>query len=121
MAGESFWDKAFEAISGAASWLGDAAGEAGKWMESNKTATNLLGNTLLGVGQYFAQKEANKDLMKQQRELLNMQDALKSQYSAVPDVDVSYNSLTVDNSPGLANGGILTEMQSKLERKNKGA
>lgn len=116
----SFWDNAFEAISGAASWLGDAAGEASKWMENNKTATNLLGNTLLGVGQYFAQKEANKDLMKQQRELLNMQDALKSQYSAVPDVDVSYNSLTVDNSPGLANGGILTEMQSKLDRKNKG-
>ena len=46
--------------------------------------------------------------MRQQRELLNMQDQLKSQYSAVPDVDVSYNSLTVDNSPGLANGGILT-------------
>lgn len=120
MDGESFWDKAFEAISGAASWLGDAASSASKWMKSNKEATNLLGNTLLGVGSYFAQKEQNKDLMKQQRELLNMQDALKSKYSAVPDVDVSYNSLTVDNSPGLANGGILTEMQSKLERKNKG-
>lgn len=116
----SFWDSAWNTVSEAASWLGDAASKASKWMENNKEATNLLGNTLLGVGSYFAQKEQNKDLMKQQRELLNMQDALKSKYSAVPDVDVSYNSLTVDNSPGLANGGILTEMQSKLERKNKG-
>lgn len=116
----SFWDNAFEAISGAASWLGNAAGEASKWMENNKTATNLLGNTLLGVGSYFAQKEQNKDLMRQQRELLNMQDALKSKYSEVPDVDVSYKNLTVDDSPNLANGGILTEMQNKLDRKNKG-
>ena len=116
----SFWDSAWSAVSDAASWLGDAASSASNWMSNNKEATNLIGSTLLGVGSYLAQKEANKDLMKQQRELLNMQDALKSQYSAVPDVDVSYNSLTVDNSPGLANGGILTEMQSKLERKNKG-
>jgi len=116
----SFWDSAWSAVSGAASWLGDAASSTANWMSNNKEATNLIGSTLLGVGSYLAQKEANKDLMKQQRELLNMQDALKSQYSAVPDVDVSYNSLTVDNSPGLANGGILTEMQSKLERKNKG-
>ncbi|MDU2224530.1 MAG: hypothetical protein E7E48_08000 [Haemophilus parainfluenzae] len=116
----SFWDSAWSAVSDAASWLGDAASSASNWMSNNKEATNLIGSTLLGVGSYLAQKEANKDLMKQQRELLNMQDALKSQYSAVPDVDVSYNSLTVDNSPGLANGGILTEMQSKLDRKNKG-
>lgn len=131
----SFWDSAWSAITGALDvagekgatsngWLtniGDAIGKAGKWMENNKEATNLLGNTLLGVGSYFAQKEQNKDLMKQQRELLNMQDALKSKYSAVPDVDVSYNSLTVDNSPGLANGGILTEMKNKIDRNHKGA
>jgi hypothetical protein len=116
----SFWDSAWSAVSDAASWLGDAASSASNWMSNNKEATNLIGSTLLGVGSYLAQKEQNKDLMRQQRELLNMQDALKSQYSAVPDVDVSYNSLTVDNSPGLANGGILTEMQSKLDRKNKG-
>ena len=97
----SFWDSAWNTVSEAASWLGDAASKASKWMENNKEATNLLGNTLLGVGSYFAQKEQNKDLMKQQRELLNMQDALKSKYSAVPDVDVSYNNLTVDNSPNL--------------------
>ena len=110
----SFWDSAWSAVSDAASWLGDAASSTADWM------SNLIGSTLLGVGGYLAQKEANKDLMKQQRELLNMQDKLKSQYSAVPDVDISYKTLTVDNSPGLANGGILTEMQSKLERKNKG-
>lgn len=129
-----FWDKAWSAITGALDvagkneatsngWLtniGDAIGKAGKWMENNKEATNLLGNTLLGVGSYFAQKEQNKDLMRQQRELLNMQDALKSKYSEVPDVDVSYKNLTVDDSPNLANGGILTEMQNKLDRKNKG-
>ena len=50
-----------------------------------------------------------------------MQAALKSKSSAVPDVDISYNSLTVDNSPGLANGGILTEMKKKMDSKNKGA
>lgn len=116
----SFWDSAWSAVSDAVSWLGDAASSTADWMSNHKEATNLIGSTLLGVGGYLAQKEANKDLMKQQRELLNMQDKLKSQYSAVPDVDISYKTLTVDNSPGLANGGILTEMQSKLERKNKG-
>lgn len=130
----SFWDSAWSAVTGAFDvagqngaesngWLtnvGDAFGKAAEWMSNHKEATNLIGSTLLGVGGYLAQKEANKDLMKQQRELLNMQDKLKSQYSAVPDVDISYKTLTVDNSPGLANGGILTEMQSKLERKNKG-
>ena len=131
----SFWDNAWSAITGAFDvagengatsngWLtnvGDAIGKAGKWMESNKEATNLLGNTLLGVGSYFAQKEANKDLMRMEREKLNLQDELKSKYSSVPDVDISYNSLTVDNSPGLANGGILTEMKKKIDSKNKGA
>lgn len=130
----SFWDGAWSAVTGAFDvagqngaepngWLtnvGDAFGKAAEWMGNHKEATNLIGSTLLGVGSYFAQKEQNKDLMKQQRELLNMQDALKSKYSAVPDVDVSYNSLTVDNSPNLANGGILTEMKNKLEHKNKG-
>ena len=116
----SFWDDAWSTVSGAASWLGDAASTAGKWMENNKEATNLIGNTLLGVGSYFAQKEANKDLMRMEREKLNLQDELKSKYSAVPDVDISYNSLTVDNSPGLANGGILTEMKKKMDSKNKG-
>lgn len=117
----SFWDSAWSTVSGAASWLGDAASTAGKWMENNKEATNLIGNTLLGVGSYFAQKEANKDLMRMEREKLNLQDELKSKYSSVPDVDISYNSLTVDNSPGLANGGILTEMKKKIDGKNKGA
>lgn len=131
----SFWDNAWSAITGAFDvagengassngWLtnvGDAIGKAGKWMENNKEATNLLGNTLLGVGSYFAQKEANKDLMRMEREKLNLQDELKSKYSSVPDVDISYNSLTVDNSPGLANGGILTEMKKKMDSKNKGA
>lgn len=116
----SFWDNAWSTVSGAASWLGDAASTAGKWMENNKEAMNLIGNTLLGVGSYFAQKEANKDLMRMEREKLNLQDELKSKYSAVPDVDISYNSLTVDNSPGLANGGILTEMKKKMDSKNKG-
>lgn len=130
----SFWDNAWSAITGAFDvagengatsngWLtnvGDAIGKAGKWMENNKEATNLLGNTLLGVGSYFAQKEANKDLMRMEREKLNLQDELKSKYSSVPDVDISYNSLTVDNSPGLANGGILTEMKKKMDSKNKG-
>ncbi len=130
----SFWDNAWSAITGAFDvagengatsngWLtnvGDAIGKAGKWMENNKEATNLIGNTLLGVGSYFAQKEANKDLMRMEREKLNLQDELKSKYSSVPDVDISYNSLTVDNSPGLANGGILTEMKKKMDSKNKG-
>ena len=117
----SFWDSAWSAVSDAASWLGDAASSTANWMSNNKAATNLIGSTLLGVCSYLAQKEANKDLMKQQRELLNMQDKLKSQYSAVPDVDISYKTLTVDNSPGLANGGILTEMKNKIDRNHKGA
>ena len=67
------------------------------------------------IGGYFAQKEANRDLMKQQRDLLNMQDRLKSQYSAVPDTDASYRNLVVDDTPNLANGGILTEMKKRSD------
>ncbi|MBN6067404.1 hypothetical protein HYE54_01045 [Aggregatibacter actinomycetemcomitans] len=109
----AFWDSAWSAISGAGSWLGNAAGAASEWMEKNKNATNIIGSTLMGVGGYFAQKEANKDLMKQQRELLNLQDRMKSKYSAVPDADTSYRNLVVDDVPNLANGGILTEMSKR--------
>lgn len=117
----AFWDgDAWNAISGAVSWLGKTASESLDWMDNHKNATNILGNVMLGAGQYFAQKEANKSLMKQQRELLDMQSQLKSQYSAVPDSDWSYKSLTVDDSPGLANGGILTEMKKDVDRKRNG-
>ena len=46
----SFWDSAWSAVSGAASWLGDAASSTANWMSNNKEATNLIGSTLLGVG-----------------------------------------------------------------------
>ena len=123
----AFWDTAWDAITGAFD-VKDVNGatsngwltEVGNWMDNHKNATNILGNALAGVGSYYAQNQANKDLMRQQRELLNMQDALKSQYSAVPDADSSYKNLTVDNAPGLANGGILTEMKKDIDRKHKG-
>lgn len=112
----AFWDEAWNAISEAGSWLGDSAHAASKWLENNKTTANILGNGLIGVGSYYAQKEASKDLMRQQRELLNMQDKLKSKYSAVPNVDAGYKNLVVDNTPNLANGGILTEMRNRTEK-----
>lgn len=111
----AFWDTAWSAISGAGSWLGEAAGAASKWVENNKNTANIIGTGLMGIGGYFAQKEASKDLMKQQRELLNMQDQLKSQYSAVPEADTSYRNLVVDKTPNLANGGILTEMKKRSD------
>ena len=116
----SIWGSAWDSITGAASWLGKAASSASDWMSNHKEATNILGNAIAGIGGYYAQKQANKDLMRQQRELLNMQDALKSQYSSVPDADSSYKNLTVDDAPGLANGGILTEMKKNIDRKHKG-
>lgn len=117
----AFWDSAWSAISDAGSWLGEAAGAASKWMENNKNTANIIGSGLMGVGGYFAQKEANKDLMKQQRELLNLQDRMKSQYSAVPNADTSYRNLVVDNTPNLANGGILTEMKKRSDKAGRGA
>lgn len=119
----AFWDTAWSAITGAfdstenGAKLNGWATNALNWMDKNKAATNLLGNAIGGIGGYFAQKEANRDLMKQQRDLLNMQDRLKSQYSAVPDTDASYRNLVVDDTPNLANGGILTEMKKRTEAK----
>ena len=119
----AFWDTAWSAITGAFDSTADGAKSNGwatdalNWMDKNKAATNLLGNAVSGIGGYFAQKEAGRDLMKQQRELLNLQDQMKSKYSTVPDVDISYRSLTVDEAPGLANGGILTEMKKRTESK----
>lgn len=119
----AFWDTAWSAITGAFDSTADDAKSNGwatdalNWMDKNKAATNLLGNAVAGIGGYFAQKEAGRDLMKQQRELLNLQDQMKSKYSTVPDVDISYRSLTVDEAPGLANGGILTEMKKRTEAK----
>ena len=64
-------------------------------------------------GSYLAQKEMAKDALKQQRALMEHQDRLKQKYSAVPkDVDLSYN-LVFDESPNLANGGILTELKNR--------
>ena len=111
----AFWDGAWDAISGAGKWLGETAGSAMDWMDNHKEASNIIGNVIAGAGGYFAQKQAGKDLINQQRELLNLQDQMKSKYSAVPDADWSYKSLTVDDSPGLANGGILTEMKKRSE------
>ncbi|NBI43240.1 hypothetical protein GVX76_07025 [[Haemophilus] felis] len=101
-----FWGKVWGGVSGASNW-----------MENNKVATNLIGSVLVDVGGYFAQKEQAKDMMRQQRELLNLQNEMKSKYSAVPDVDFSYNSLTIDESPNLANGGILTELKKRSDEK----
>ena len=116
----SFWDTAWEGISKAGSWLGDSVSSASKWAEANPGTANILGNIALGVGTYFADKHKHKDLMRKQLELLNIEDRLKSKYSAVPEVDSSYNSLVVDRSKGLANGGILTEMREDLRRKPQG-
>lgn len=119
----AFWDTAWSAITGAFDSTADGAKSNGwatdalNWMDKNKAAANLLGNAVAGIGGYFAQKEAGRDLMKQQRELLNLQDQMKSKYSTVPDADISYRSLTVDEAPGLANGGILTEMKKRTEVK----
>ena len=115
----AFWDSAWNAVTGAASWLGDQAGNASKWMDNNKSATNLIGTTLMGAGGYFAQKEANKDQMKYLRERLNLQDQMKSKYSAVPDVDTTYNSLVVDDSPNLATGGILTNIKKRTDNNQR--
>lgn len=101
-----FWGKIWNSISDAPSW-----------MENNKVATSLIGSTIFSVGGYFAQKEQAKDMMRQQRELLNLQNEMKSKYSAVPDVDFSYNNLTIDESPNLANGGILTELKKRSDEK----
>lgn len=101
------WNSVIDGITGAAKWLGD-----------NKEVTNLMGNALAGIGGYYLQKEQQKSLIKQQREALNLEDELKSKYSAVPDVNFSYQGLTVDDTPNLANGGILTEMKKRGEANN---
>ncbi|WNY73973.1 hypothetical protein H2512_11215 [Pasteurella multocida] len=88
-------------------------------MEKNPTTTNIIGSSLLGIGNYYAQKQANKDLMRKERELLNLQDEMKSKYSKVPEMDFGYSSLTVDDAPNLANGGILTEIKKRAEDKKK--
>ncbi|HDR1425303.1 TPA: hypothetical protein QB198_002508 [Pasteurella multocida] len=117
----AFWDSAWSAITGAFSqgenpgWIGKAA----SWMGKNPTTTNIIGSSLMGIGGYFAQKEANRDLMRKERELLNLQDEMKSKYSAVPNVDSGYGGLTVDDEPNLANGGILTEIKKRAEDKKK--
>lgn len=111
----AFWNDAWSAVTGAGEWLGKTA----NWMENNPNTTNIIGSSLMGIGGYFAQKEANKDLMRQQRELLNLQDAMKSKYSKVPEMDFGYSSLTVDEAPNLANGGILTEIKKRADDKKK--
>ncbi|MDO4697707.1 MAG: hypothetical protein Q4A60_03395 [Pasteurellaceae bacterium] len=93
----------------------DVISRASTWMESNKSATHLMGTALMGVGGYFAQKEANKDLMRRERELLNLRDQMQSKYAEVPDIDFAKYSLTVDELPNLANGGILTKLKKRSE------
>lgn len=101
---------------------------AANWMEKNPTATNLMGSTILGIGSYYAQKQNNKDLMRQQeaqyknmleyqKELFGLQDKMKEKYSAVPESDFGYGGLVVDDAPNLANGGILTEIKKRSVNK----
>ncbi|WP_075321601.1 hypothetical protein [Histophilus somni] len=102
----SFWDSAWSVIT-----------ESAKWMEKNQVATNLMGSVLQGTAGYFLQKEQAKNQMRQQRELLNLKDEMQSKYSAVPEVDSGYGGLVVDEAPNLANGGILTELKKRSEKK----
>lgn len=97
-----------------------AFGSDSNWLENNKNTANLIGNTLVGVGGYFAQKEQAKDQMKALREQMDLERQLKSEYSAVPEVDTTYNSLTVGESPSLAGGGILTEMKKRADERKGG-
>ena len=100
----------FESIFGK---IVDGITGAGKWMSENKEAANLLGSVAVAGGSYLAQKEMAKDALKQQHALMEQQDRLKQKYSAVPkDVDLSY-ILVFDESPNLANGGILTELKNR--------
>lgn len=104
------WNSVTGALGSAASWLNN---------KENANTVNLLGTALMGVGGYFAQKEQAKDQMRFLREKMNLEKQLKSEYSKVPEVDITYDSLTVDESPSLAGGGILTEMQKRTNDKNK--
>lgn len=99
------WDSIVNGITGAAKWMGE-----------NKAVTELLGGAVMGTAGYLAQKEANRDLMKLEREKLKIQDELKSKYSSVPETDWSYNNLVVDDRPNLATGGILTELDKRSKQ-----
>lgn len=101
-----FWNTVFGGITGAAKWLGE-----------NQGAATLMGGVLQSVSGYYTQKQQAKDLLRQQRELLNLKDEMQSKYSAVPEVDSGYGGLVVDEAPNLANGGILTELKKRSERK----
>ena len=113
----AFWDGAWDAISGAGKWLGKQLEVQWIGWTTIKQQVILSVMLLLVLVVTLRKKQAGKDLINQQRELLNLQDQMKSKYSAVPDADWSYKSLTVDDSPGLANGGILTEMKKRSETK----
>lgn len=96
--------------------------DAAKWMSANKETTALLGNVALGVGGYFMEKEKQKGLMRQERELLRLKDELQSKYSGVPDVDFTYDETLVDgmfDEPNLATGGILTEIKRQGEEETR--
>lgn len=97
----SFFDSAWDVIS-----------RASTWMENNKSATHLIGTSLMAGAGYFAQKEANKDLIRRERE----REKERERYAEVPDIDFAKYSLTVDESPNLANGGILTALKKRSEK-----
>lgn len=111
----SFISGIVDSITGAFS-EGGFLDNAANWMENHSTATNIIGSVLSGVGSYYAQKEANKKALRQEERLLRLQDELKSQYSAVPEVNSDYSSLTVNEEPNLATGGILTELKKRSEK-----
>ncbi|HDZ3739136.1 TPA: hypothetical protein RSW73_000243 [Vibrio cholerae] len=93
--------------------IGDGLSKTSDWMEKNPTTTKLLGSGLIGVGGYLGQKQLMKQEMDSYKDRLNMENQMRKEWSAVPNVDAGYGNLTVSESPNLASGGILTRMKKK--------
>jgi len=55
-------------------------------------------------------------LLQREEHMAKLQDDLQSQYYKVPNVDFERYSLTANESPNLATGGILTEMRKRKEQ-----
>ncbi|ATD27100.1 TPA: hypothetical protein ACMDTO_000097 [Vibrio cholerae] len=107
------FDNVVNLVTGVGQTAAKAATTAANWMEKNPTTTTLLGSGLIGVGGYLGQKQLMKQEMDSYKDRLNMENQMRKEWSAVPNVDAGYGNLTVSESPNLASGGILTRMKKK--------
>jgi hypothetical protein len=89
----------------------DVAKGAGKWMESNPTAANILGGAIAGGASYYTQKEVLKANRESEERIYerNLRDKQKNSMASSGTKSYGNHYSNFSGGSGLLTSGLLTK------------